>query len=104
MAQGFGDRLARGGNKAAFPTSEAGTTEERFSEAVGSFDSAGYLKRVEAEEQAARERKAQRLIDEEKVREQQDAEREARRAAEAKSGELDEPEVISGRYSDVKTA
>lgn len=107
MAQGFGDRLARGGNKAAFPAGSVGVTEEKFEAATKDFDSAGFLARAEAEENAARERRAERQKEAEAEHIRQDEEREARRKAEAEAEKNAEPEIepeFSGRYPDVKEA
>ena len=80
MGVGAGDRLARGGNKAAFPASEPGISDEKFNDAVKDFDPAAYAKGVEAEAQAVRDRKAQRLLDEAAEAEQHEREREQRRS------------------------
>lgn len=79
MGQGFGDRMARGGTKAAFPASEPGISEEKFNDAVKDFDPAAYAKNAEAEEQAVRDRKAQRLITEQAEADQRERENEERR-------------------------
>ena len=42
MAKGYGDRLARGGSKAVFPSSEGGITDKRWADAFGDFDAEKY--------------------------------------------------------------
>ena len=80
MGVGAGDKLARGGTKAAFPASEPGVSEEKFNDAVKDFDPVAYAERVEAEEKASRDRKNQRLITEEAEAEQRERERQQRRS------------------------
>ena len=82
MAKGFGDRLAKGSAKAAFPAAEPGVAVDKFNDAVKDFDLTEYLKGVEAEESAARERKAQRIQAEQMEAEKLDREREELRAQE----------------------
>lgn len=105
MGKGFGDRLAKGGNRAAFPASEVGVSNKKFDDATKDFDPQGFLARAAAEDQASRDRKAQREIDAEATRIQQDQEREARRAADAEAEKLEEPEDVpefSRRYSNTE--
>lgn len=82
MAKGFGDRLAKGSAKAAFPAAEPGVAAEKFKEATKDFNLQDYLKGVETEENAARERKAQRIQAEQADAEKLDREREELRAQE----------------------
>jgi len=95
MGKGFGDRMARGGAKAAFPASEPGITEEKFQDAVKDFDSKGFLERAAAQEEEARAQKAQRLAKEAAEAEHLDQEREQRRAEERRSDALSEEAGVS---------
>lgn len=42
MAKGYGDRLARGGSKAVFPSSEGGISDRKWADAFGDFDAEKY--------------------------------------------------------------
>lgn len=78
MAKGYGDRLARGGAKAAFPVSEK-VSQEKFDAAFEGYDGEAFIKNAEAEDQAARERKAERLAKAALEADARDKEREERR-------------------------
>ena len=52
---GFGDRLAGGGTKAAFPASSQKTSDQKWAEAFGDFDAKKYNEDEDAK-QAERER------------------------------------------------
>jgi|ERR1700677_2572807 len=82
MATGRGDRLARGGAKAAFPASE-GVTQNTWDTAFSDYDSEAYLKGIEIEAQALQARKAQKLLDEQAEAERDDREREEQRRRDA---------------------
>lgn len=79
MGKGFGDRLARGGAKAVFPSSEKGVTDEKFADAVKDFDPQTYLRNAEAAEEQARIARADRIAQKEKEREAYEQERERNR-------------------------
>ena len=64
MGKGYGDRLAKGGNKASFAAVE-GTSADKWAEALGNFDPLAYLKKTEEEELERQASRAQKLIDEE---------------------------------------
>ena len=68
-----GDVLARGAISATFPACESGVKEDRWKAAFDDYDPAAFLAKAEAEEQAARERKAQRLLEEQVESEQREA-------------------------------
>ncbi len=85
MGKGRGDKLASGGVKASFPASEVGITQERFDEALGSFDPKEYLKREEAREQEARELRKLRIQAEEAAGVELDRQREEQRLRDTNS-------------------
>lgn len=100
-----GDVLARGAVSAVFPACESGVKEDRWNAAFEDYDPAKFLANAEAEEQAARERKAQRLLQEQVDMEQRDQEYEARIAVSAEVIQNEELEARFGsRYSDVQQA
>ena len=74
-----GDVLARGAISATFPACETGVKEDNWKAAFDDFDPKAFLARAEAEEQAARERKAQRLLEEQAEVEARDLEQLMRR-------------------------
>ena len=105
MGKGFGDRLAKGGAKAAFPASEK-TSQEAWDLAFGSFDE-GYLKRAEEAEAKARQDKVDRLAAEaaadEKLNQERLARSQAEKAAEpVETANEQETFQFGSRYTDSK--
>ena len=105
-----GDVLARGAVSATFPACESGVSEDKWKTAFEDYDSAAFLANAEAEAQAVRERKAQRLLDEQAEIEQRDQEQQARKLTEqaTASPEATQDEELEARfgsrYSDVQKA
>jgi len=84
MGKGFGDRLAKGSAKAAFPASEK-TSQETWDAAFADYDADTYLARAEEAEKQARQDKLNRLAAEAVSDEKLNQERLARSQAEKAS-------------------
>lgn len=96
-----GDQLARGAISATFPACESRVKEDKWKAAFDDYDPATFLANAEAEEQAARERKAQRLLEEQVESEQREAAQQISVSPEASKD--DEMELRFGsRYSDLQ--
>jgi hypothetical protein len=76
---GQGDRLARGAAKATFPAGGSTETEQSWQEKIGGFDSKTYLENEAKKDEEARQRRAQKEIDDAAEAVKIDAEREERR-------------------------
>lgn len=102
-----GDVLARGAVSATFPACESGVKEDRWKAAFDDYDPAAFRAKAEAEEQAARERKAQRLLEEQAETEIRNQEYQARLAEEKASSSVEESQDeirFGSRYSDLLQA
>ena len=71
-----GDTLAAGAARATFASAPNRVTEDKWKEAIGDFDKDVFIKNAEAEEQAARDRKFERLLQEQAEAERLERERE----------------------------
>ena len=96
---GGGDKLARGAVSAVFPACETGVSEDKWKAAFEDYDSAAFLKSVEAEAEAYQERKIQRQIDFEKEVEERDRERLVSAGAEV-IREATQDEQLEMRFGD----
>jgi hypothetical protein len=85
-----GDQLARGGISAVFPACESGVSEDKWKAAFEHYDGAAFLANQEAEAQAVQERKALRLLQQEKELEERDRERQSRQTEAATEASSDE--------------